>query len=437
MEISLEDIKEFSKEYNSNPINKIIENAITTNGLEKACLNKDIMIENQPVFNIELPDSKRYDQKDSWKCWIYAGINMIKHNMAKNLNTNLMEFELSSNYIAFFDKLEKSNNAYENMIHLPENADLDFIRKERVIDYCVNEGGYWEYFKSIISKYGIVPNIYMPNPIEGERVEKIDRLYREKVKKDIAYLWEAKQQGKNEEYLRDMTKEYVKENYILLSKILGEPPHTFNYEYKNENNEYIKLKDITPKDFVTQYLTLDLEDFVEIGNVPIYNKEYGKLYQQKYTGNVYGKSKIKFLNLPIENLKKMVVKQLNDEIPVYMTIHSLKSNSNGILDTRIYNYTQTLGIEPLTKREGLDFAEINPNHAMVITGANIVDGKVQRWKVEDSYGTEWKPNGYYVMNDNFFEKFIHSIIIHKKHLTEEQRKLLEQEPIDYTIETNL
>ncbi len=123
MNISLKDIKEFSKEYNNNPINKIIENAITANGLEEVCLNRDIVEENQFVFNIELPDSKRYDQKDSWKCWIYAGLNMIKHNMAKNLKIDLMDFELSSNYIAFYDKLEKSNYVYENIIQLPENAE--------------------------------------------------------------------------------------------------------------------------------------------------------------------------------------------------------------------------------------------------------------------------------------------------------------------------
>ena len=107
LELTLEDIKTFSKEYNANPTNKIIENAITTNGLENACLDRDIIRENQPVFNIELPDTKRYDQKESWKCWIYAGFNMIQYNMAENLNMNLMDFELSSNYIAFFDKLEK------------------------------------------------------------------------------------------------------------------------------------------------------------------------------------------------------------------------------------------------------------------------------------------------------------------------------------------
>lgn len=439
MEITLEDIQKFSKEYQENPVNKIIENAITTNGLEEACLNKDIVVENQFVFNIELPESKRQDQKNSWKCWIYAGLNMIKHNMAKNLEMDLMNFELSSNYIAFFDKLEKANSVYENIIHLPKEADLDFIKKEKILDYAVDEGGYWEYFKNIVSKYGVVPNSYMPNPMEGERATKINRIYREKVKKDIAYLWEAKKQGKSDEFLQNKVKEYVKENYILLSKILGEPPHIFDYEYKNKNNQFVTIKDIRPKEFFTQYVTLDLEDFVCIGNMPMYNKEYGKVYREKYTGNVYKKCQKEFLNLPIEDLKNLTVQQLKDGIPVHMSVHTFKSccDKYGILDTRIYNYTQTLGFQPLSKKEGFDFCEIKSNHAMVFAGVHIVDEKIQRWKVEDSYGAEGETNGYYIMNDNFFEKYVSNIVIHKKYMTEEQRKLLEQEPIEYFSEENI
>ena len=65
-QISLEQIKNFKEIYNSDKTNKIIENAITKNGLEDACINRDVIIENQSVFNIELPESKRYDQQDSW-----------------------------------------------------------------------------------------------------------------------------------------------------------------------------------------------------------------------------------------------------------------------------------------------------------------------------------------------------------------------------------
>ena len=106
-DITLEDIKDFSKKYNNNSVNKIIENAITNNGLENTMLNREVIIENQPVFNIELPESTRYDQKASYKCWIYAGFNMIKYNMAENLNIDVKNLKLSSNYISFFDRLEK------------------------------------------------------------------------------------------------------------------------------------------------------------------------------------------------------------------------------------------------------------------------------------------------------------------------------------------
>ena len=128
-QITLDLINNFSNTYNSNSTNIIIENAITENGLEKSCIDRRIIEENQPVFNIELPDGKRYDQKDNYRCWIYCGLNTIQYDMAKNLNIDLKKFALSNNYIAFFDKLEKSNNAYENSINI-QNTDWEYIDKD-------------------------------------------------------------------------------------------------------------------------------------------------------------------------------------------------------------------------------------------------------------------------------------------------------------------
>ena len=45
-----------------------------------------------------------------------------------------------------------------------------------------------------------------------------------------------------------------------------------------------------------------------------------------------------------------------------------------------------------------------------------------------------KPKGYYTMNDNYFDKFTIDIIINKRYLTEEQRELLNQEPIEYDMD---
>ena len=434
-QISMEQIRKFSEIYNSDKTNKIIENAITNNGLEKTCIDRNIIIENQPIFNIELPESKRYDQKDSWRCWIYGGLNLIKHNIAENLNINIMDLELSNSYIGFFDRLEKSNNTYEQIIKL-NNIDFDYLHKENILTYCVTEAGYWQWFVAIINKYGIVPNSYMPNTVESTNYEKFEYLYFEKVKKDVIELIKAKCAGNSLEELRKLKAKFLQENYTLLSKIFGEPLKQFNYEYRDKNSKYIRYENMTPIEFKNKFLTLKLEDFVTIGNVPMYNKEFYKVYRKKYLGNIYENSYVEFMNLPIKELKELTIKQLKDGIPVYMGAHILKfcNRKSGVLDTRLYNYEKTLKLRKLSKEEALNLYDISMHHIMTFTGVNLVGNKPQRWKIEDSFGDKEKVNGYYIMNDNFFEEFVLSIVINKKYLSQEQLKLLEQEPIEYEIE---
>lgn len=434
-QISLEQIDEFKKIYNSEKTNKIIENAITKNGLENACINRDIIIENQPIFNIELPESKRYDQKDSWRCWIFGGLNLIKHNISKNLNMNVIDLELSNNHIAFYDKLEKSNNTYENIIDA-NNVDFEYIHKDETLKFCVSEGGYWDMFVSIVNKYGIVPYSYNPDTVESTTVQNVEYLYTEKIKKDILKLIELKKNGMDINVLRIEKKKFLQENYILLCKIYGEPTTKFNFEYKDKDGNYKKIENLTPIDFKNRFLNLKLEDFVTIGNTPMYNKEYYKLYQKKHLGNVYGKSYVKYLNLPIEDLKELSIKQLKDNVPVYMGAHILKfrDKKSGVLDIRLYNYEDTLNLKRLSKEEALNLYDISMHHIMSFTGVNLVNGKPQRWKVEDSYGDKEKVNGYYIMNDNFFNEFVLSVVIDKKYLSEKQLKLLEKEPIKFAVE---
>ena len=434
-QISLEQISKFNEEYNKDKNNKIIENSITKNGLENTCIDRQIIMENQSIFNIELPESKRYDQKDSYKCWIYAGINVIKHDIAQNLDIDIMKLELSNNYIAFFDKLEKSNNAYENIIELG-NTSLDYIHKENIIKFCVSEGGYWQWFVAIINKYGIVPMPFMSDAVESTNYQKVSEIFAEKVKKDINYLLELKNKNESTEKLREEKERFLQENYNLLSKILGEPIFKFDYEYKDKDNNYMIYKNMTPIDFKNRFLTLNLNNFVSIGNFPMYNKEYYKVYSKKYLGNIYKSSYANFLNLPIEDLKQLTIKQLKDGIPVWMGAHILKlrDKKSGVLDIRLYNYKETLNFKPLTKKESLDLHDIEMHHAMTFCGVHLVENKPIRWKVEDSYGDKEKENGYYIMNDNFFNEFVLNVIIDKKYLSKEQIELLEQEPIEIEVD---
>ncbi len=224
-------------------------------------------------------------------------------------------------------------------------------------------------------------------------------------------------------------------NYNMLAKCLGELPFTFDYEYKTKDGQYKKITNITPKEFSNNYLTIDLNDFIGVANVPMYNKEYNKLYRKEHTENVYENSYVEFINLPIENLKDLAIKQLKDGVPVCLgcDMKKMRADKLGIMDSNLYNYKDTFNIELLSKEEALSIHDIDFQHVMLITGVHIEDDKAVRWKIEDSYGDKVHKDGYYIMNDNFFDDFVIEVIIDKKHLSKDQLDILSQDPILFDV----
>lgn len=428
--ISINKIKEFDKDYNSNKNNKIIENAIKNVGINKVCLNNDVVNNTYNVFNIELPKSKIYNQVDSERCWIHAGVNLIKNNIAKNLNIEENGYALSINYLSFLDKLEKSNTLYNKIIE-NDKFDLDEEIKQHYLTTSVYEGGYFEYFRSLINKYGIVPESVMPDVEASKNSLQLIRILRDKVKKDIFKLLELKKNNNTKNELYNEKEKMLNENYNILSKCLGELPIKFDYEYKDKNGKCIKISDITPIEFTNKYLTMNLNDLMGIANVPMYNKEYNKLYKKKHTENVFENSDVEFINMPINIMKELAIKHLKDGIPVYFgcDMKKMRENDLGIMDSTLYNYKEVFNIDLLTKEEALSMYDIDYQHVMLITGVHIEDDKIIRWKIEDSYGDKVHKDGYYIMNDNFFDDFVIEVMIDKKYLSKEQLELFNQKPI--------
>lgn len=427
-ELKNEMICKFDEKYRQNKNNKIIENAIKNVGIKKFCLNNDVIKGTGDFFNIELPKSKIYNQENSGRCWLFAGINLIKNDVAKNLNVNESDFALSANYISFLDKLEKSNTVYNRII---ENPNFDFAEemKHEYLQFGVFEGGYFEYFREIVNKFGLVPENVMPEVMCSRNSQGLMDLLDDKINKDMFKIINAKTRNKNE--LHIMKEQMLQENYNLLSKCLGELPLTFDFEYKNKEGKIVKLKNISPIEFARKYLTINLNDFVALANVPMYNKEYNKLYRKKYFENVFESGYVEFINSPIEVLKEAALKQLKAGVPVYLgcNVTRMQDKELGIMDANLFNYADTFEIDLPTKREALNIRNLGFQHVMLITGAHVEDDKIIRWKIEDSHGDKTHKNGYYIMNDNFFDSFVLEVVVDKKYLGEEQLKVLGEEPI--------
>ncbi len=433
-DITLETLNRYSDEYKSDPTNKIIENAIKNVGIQKVCLNSDVVKRTYNIFNIELPKSKIYHQGDSLRCWIHAGINLIKNNVAGNLDVEEKEYALSVNYLSFLDKLEKSNSIYNRIIE-KEDFEYDKEVKEHYLQAAVYEGGYFEYFRALVNKYGIVPECIMKDVEESKNSLTLRKLFKEKVKKDIFRLLELKKTESNETLLKEKEK-MLSQNYNILAKCLGELPFQFDYEYKNKKGECVTIRNITPKEFANKYLTMNLNHLVGIANIPMYNKEYYKLYRKKHTENIFDDSYVEALNMPITVLKELAIKHLKDGIPVYFgcDMKKMLDKELGIMDCELYNYQDIFPMNLLTKEESLSIYDIDYQHVMLLTGVHIENNHPVRWKVEDSYGSETHQDGYYIMNDNFFDEFVIEVMIDKKYLSEEELKLFDQERILFDMD---
>jgi len=423
-ELTLYDIKEFQTKYN-NVENKQIEKEITNQGIDNYLLNKEILKENPFVFNIDLPSYHLYDQLKSGRCWCFSSINMVEGNIIQNMNINPNDLTLSINYITFFDKLEKANFIYNYVIE--NDTTIDYLSKNILNNWCGNltEGSYYTNFANIVNKYGLVPSEIMPETVNTNNSDKLLVLWKEKITKDCLELLNLKS-NITENELYSIKKQKLSQMYSFLSKVSGEPPVKFNYTYKNTQGENINLNNITPQEFKNKFLTLNLDDFIFVICNP--NIEYYKKYYKEFSSHDYENPYIEGLNVPKEELKELVIKQLKKGIPVKfgcrMSISPYREID--ILDTRLHDY-ENINITLLDYKEGIQSRAITSEHGMVFEGVHLENQKPIRWKVENShhqYG-----NQFFVMNDNYFDKYVITANIHKSCLTQKQLESLTQKAI--------
>ena len=190
---------------------------------------------------------------------------------------------------------------------------------------------------------------------------------------------------------------------------------------------------LTPKSFFEKYVGVDLSDYVSLINAPTEDKPYGRSYTVQYLGNVKEGSAVRYLNLPIEELKKAAIAQMKDGQPVWFgcDVGKHSERDSGIMDLDIRGLEDLLDTRfTMTKAERLDYGQSLMTHAMVFQGVNLDEnGKPNRWRVENSWGKEPGKDGYYLMTDRWFDEYMYQVVVNKKYLTAEQIAAYEAEPI--------
>ena len=191
--------------------------------------------------------------------------------------------------------------------------------------------------------------------------------------------------------------------YNVIAGVYGIPKEKFNFEYTDKDGKYHIDKDITPKEFYDKYIGIDLEDeYVEVISYEDEKIKYNNVYEEEESSKIIGKNDYATLNLPSKEFKNLILKSLKAKEPVYFYCSTTSKRIDGVWIDTMERYGELFGIDlKLDNNSILMTNGITNYHCMIITGVNIIDNKIDKWKIENSWGSKNGNNGYYVATDDF------------------------------------
>ncbi|MCL5275294.1 MAG: C1 family peptidase [Chloroflexi bacterium] len=420
----------FRQSFQADPKNRLAMNAIIKNPVQSVALNHDVVTATDHTFSHQLKSNEATSQASSGRCWLFAGLNLFRVEVMKNCN--LEKFELSQNYMMFWDKLEKANYFLESILKtLDETVDSRLIMF--LMQNPIQDGGQWDMFVNLVKKYGVAPKTVMPETESSSNTRWMTAMITARLREDAAELRRMHAAGRAEADLRSRKDAMLSDIYRMLVIHLGEPPADFNWQWRDKDNAFHRDGTITPQEFFARYVKVDLDSMVCLINCPTADKPYNKLYTVQYLGNVVEGYIVRYINVDIATFKKATVDMLVAETPVWFGCDVGKGLERdlGILSTDLYDYTLAYNTAfQSDKAERVDYGQSQMTHAMVFTGVDIdTNGKPTKWRVENSWGDKVGDKGFLVMTDGWFDEYMYEVVVSRRFVAPELLALLDTEPV--------
>ncbi|GGE30721.1 hypothetical protein GCM10011391_06700 [Pullulanibacillus camelliae] len=228
--ITMQNIEQYSQQLREENEKHPLMNAVIKNGIDAVAEQPEAVVAMNHVFSEEIKTGRVSNQKQSGRCWMFAALNTFHHKI--NPLFKLKDFELSQNYTNFWDKFEKANFFLESVITTAEEP-LNGRLVSWILATPQQDGGQWDMLVSLINKYGVVPKQVMPETFQSETSARLNSLLNTKLREAAVKLRALCQKRASEKDLQQAKEAILSDVYKILSYSLGEPPKTFDFEYRD------------------------------------------------------------------------------------------------------------------------------------------------------------------------------------------------------------
>ncbi|MBQ8608217.1 MAG: C1 family peptidase [Bacteroidaceae bacterium] len=429
-EITNEMLKEIKSGYVGNATDKALLNAISSNDIRKLAVNRENLVGMDTHFSHRVKSRGITNQLQSGRCWLFTGFNVLRAKMMAKHNIYKMEF--SQAYSFFWDQLEKSNLFLQGIIDTRERPLTDQM-VEWLLKHPLSDGGTYTGVADLVAKYGLVPKEVMPESYNSDNTTRMASLLKEKLREDAMILRKSAESGASQKELQKQKTTMLATIYRMLVLTIGEPVMEFDWAPKDANGKTVgEVKHYTPQSFYAEWIGEDLNaDYVMLMNDP--SREYWKTYEIDYDRHVYDGHNWLYVNLPVEEIKKMAEASIKDSTMMYFSCDVAKSldSARGLLDLKNYDYGSLFGTTfGMNKKERIQTFTSGSSHAMTLMAVDIAeDGTYKKWMVENSWGASHGHQGHLIMTEEWFDEFMFRLVVNKKYAPKKVLELLDEKPI--------
>ena len=421
------DLELLRKDFSASPAYRLAQNAVTRVSVDDVAINREIINSTDHSLSVLLDDWKVTNQEHSGRCWLFAGLNLLRVGAMRKMG--LKDFEFSQNHVMFWDKIERANYFLEAVIETV-GRDLGDRTVGYLLDSVASDGGQWNMFVAIVNKHGLVPKGVMPETHSSASTGRMNSVLRNLLRQGAKSVREAA--GRGAEAARAEKADILRVVYRVLCIHLGTPPDRFDWQWTDKDREFHRDGVLTPREFAARYVELPIDDYVCVVHDPRPSSPAGRTFTVEYLGNVLGAPPVTYLNVGMSLIKDITARTLQGGEPVWFgcDVGQMMSSDYGVWDAGLYDLTSVYDTAfTLGKADRLLFHETQMTHAMLFTGVNVLDGAPRRWRVENSWGADQGKDGFYTMNDSWFDEYVFEIAARREALPEELQRVLGTEPI--------
>jgi bleomycin hydrolase len=374
-----------------------IEMALRRHGARRSALRADFIKAHRATYSKELPETPIRDQARTGRCWIFTALNVMERDA--QLRTERTE-KLSRAYI---DARNLQAVAY-SLIHTGAKAKL--LRGASPSD--VGEGGNFGYALQVVERYGVVPERVMRDFHDGKASAVL-------IKQLETLVVDAQERLLKTGRESPEAFEIVKAAQAAVDRAIA---RAFTGKDRLPEKFVVDGKEYTPKSYAEAHLGVKATEYITLADFRAQRTGWHSEGANVHKYSVYNTGDVEIMKEAIrrtidQGRKVYVSLPVNDASAPFSSSEETYAGlpaSRGILSIAAHDYA-TLGLPgAVTDREINQRNGLYPtNHAMTIVGYDLgADGKIIKWKVENSYGPESErvDRGYMHVYDDFLTAFV-------------------------------